>query len=316
VIFFFKKFETHKIFAILSDMKTLLVIVSKNQQQYAEKMNEALGNLSVQPDGVLVILERPSPAEINISKRAYTNPLVTIIVSSSLPKFIGRPQMNFHVPYFCAAHARNLGVYYAIEHSYEAIIFIDGDCFPEVDLVKSHKQLLESDDPTITVGRRCEAKYAWHDQREKDDIYPIPIFNKPGRITREAFFVDSGVVWTCNMGINRKALDLLISTNKTLYGREELCSSDFCGTWGGEDGFIGLEALYLDITVLPICEANSGVRHNEHPRPLDKYDHETFIKYLEEKREELIYLMQANGIPCPRFMPKDIIVGNREWIKK
>ena len=128
--------------------------------------------------------------------------------------------------------------------------------------------------------------------------------------------MDPGVVWTCNKGINRKAIELMTSTNKTLYGRDELCSSDFCGTWGGEDGFIGLEALYLDISVITVCAPDAGVRHNEHPRPLDKYDHETFVAYLEEKREELMYLMKANGIPCPRYIPKDIIIGNRDWIKK
>lgn len=297
-------------------MKILLVIVSKDQQQYAENMNAAIEKLTVKPDGVLVVLERPTPAEINATKRAYTNELVTVLISSSLPDYVGRPQMNYHVPYFCAGHARNLALRYPGTNDYDAVIFIDGDCYPEPDLIKAHKELLDSEDPVITVGKRNEAKYAWHDQREKDDTFPIPIFDKQERITRESFFVDSGVLWTCNMGINRKAIELMTSTNKTLYGRDELCSSDFCGTWGGEDGLIGLEALYLDISVMPVCSANAGVRHNEHPRPLDKYDHETFVAYLEEKREELLYLMKANGIPCPRFVPKDIIIGNRDWIKK
>lgn len=299
-------------------MKTLLVILSKDQQQYAGKMNEAIDNLSVKPDGIRVILDRPSPAEINASKRAYTNDLVTIMVSSSLPTYVGRPQMNFHVPYFCADHSRNLGVKYARENGYESIIFIDGDCYPEKDLIKAHKDLLESDEPVITVGKRCEAKYGWHDQREKDESFPIPIFEQNERITKEAFFVDSGVLWTCNMGINLAALNKMLETNKTLYGREELCSGDFCGTWGGEDGFIGLEALYLDISVMPVCAKDAGIRHEEHPRPLDKYDHETFISYLEEKREELMYLLVANGLGCNgfRFVPKDIIVGNRDWVHK
>ena len=170
----------------------------------------------------------------------------------------------------------------------------------------------------ITVGKRLEAKYAWHDQREKDSRYPIPVFRKPERITNEAYFVDSGVIWTCNMGINMAAIRKILGTNKLLYGREELCSSDFCGTWGGEDGFIGLEALYLDISVMPICNDLAGVRHEEHLRPLDKYDFENFTAFLEEKREELMYLLVVNEIGCNghRFVPKDIIIGNRDWIKE
>lgn len=297
-------------------MRTLLVIVSKDQQQYAEKMNAAIEKMTVKPDGVLVVLERPTPSEIIAAKRAYRSELVTVLISTSMPDYVGRPQMNYHVPYFCAGHARNMGVKFANEQGYDAIVFIDGDCYPEPNLIKAHKELLDSEEPVLTVGKRCEAKYGWHDQREKDENFPIPIFDKSERVTREAFFVDSGVVWTCNMGINRKAIELMTSTNKTLYGRDELCSSDFCGTWGGEDGFIGLEALYLDISVMPVCAPDAGVRHNEHPRPLDKYDHETFVAYLEEKREELMYLMEANGIPCPRYITKDTIIGNRDWIKK
>ena len=297
-------------------MKTLLVIVSKDQQQYAGKMNEAIGNLSEKPDGVLVVLDRPSPGEIAASKRAYTDASVTIMVLASPPEFVGRPQMNYRVPYFCAGNARNAGTKYARENGYEAIIFIDGDCYPEQNLIKCHKELLESDNPVLTVGKRREAKHGWHDQREKDETYPIPIFNKQERITNEAFFVDSGVLWTCNIGLNAKALDTITSANNTLYGRDELCSSDFCGTWGGEDGFLGLEALYLDIEILPVCSPDAGVRHVEHPRPLDRYDHETFVVYLEEKREELLYIMKAHGIACPRYIPKDIIVGNRDWISK
>ena len=51
-------------------MKALLVIVSKDQQQYAEKMNAAIEKLTVKPDGVLVVLERPTPSEIIAAKRA------------------------------------------------------------------------------------------------------------------------------------------------------------------------------------------------------------------------------------------------------
>ena len=29
-----------------------------------------------------------------------------------------------------------------------------------------------------------------------------------------------------------------------------------------------------------------------------------------------MYLMEANGIPCPRYITKDTIIGNRDWIKK
>jgi len=297
-------------------MKTLLAIVSKSQQQYAERMKSAIDGLTVKPDGVLVVLDRPSVQELNVSRKTFDGPLYRVEQMTAIPEYAGRPQMNHGVPYFCAGAARNMAAGIALSEGYDSVVFIDGDCFPEPDLIAAHGELLVSEEATVTVGRRCEGKYGWHDQREKDTTYPIPIFERQERVTKEAFFVDSGVLWTCNMGINRKALDIIMSANRDLYGRAELCSSDFCGTWGGEDGFLGLEALYLDIPVMPVCRTGAGVRHVEHDRPLDKYDHETFIAYLEEKREELLYLMKSHGMDCPRYLPKDIIIGDRVWAKK
>lgn len=293
-------------------MRTLFVILSKDQDKYAEEMNRHLEQLSTKPDKVLVLLDRPELREMNATKRAYAdNPLVEVITVRDIPAHIGRPQMNYGVPYFCAGHLRNIAAKYAIDNGYDAAIFIDGDCYPEPDMVKAHIALLDRIEPTITVGRRLEGKHAWHDQREVSEDFPIPIFNKPNTpVTNEAFFVDSGVVWTCNMGINRAALEHFFNLNDTLFGRKELCSSDFCGTWGGEDGYIGLQALYTGVEVLPVCDKNAGIRHVNHDRPLDKYDHETFVAYLEEKREELLYLLKINHIECKyNYVPKDIVLG-------
>lgn len=297
-------------------MKTLLTIVSKNQQQYAARMKEAVEAMSCIPDRVLIVLDRPTAQELKDTQDIFGSPLYHVVSVQDIPSYAGRPQMKYGIPYFCAGAARNMAARFAMEADYDAVIFIDGDCYPEPDLVNAHLELLESEEPAVTVGRRNEAKHGWHDQREKDAEHPIPIFGKQERITKEAFFVDSGVVWTCNMGINRQAMSEIMSLNKALFGRDELCSSDFSGTWGGEDGYLGLEAFYLDIPVMPVCRKGAGVRHVEHDRPLDKYDHETFVAYLEEKREELLYLMKANGRPCPRYVPKGIIIGNRDWVKK
>lgn len=296
-------------------MRTLLVIPSKNQERYAPAMSESIKSLSVKPDKVLVMLDRPALKEMNLTKKAYQdNSIVEVRVVRNIPVGIGRPQMNYGVPYFCAGHMRNLAVSYALEENYDSVIFIDGDCYPEKDLIKAHNALLDTkEERVITIGRRCEGKHAWHDQREVSKEHPVPIFNKPNTpITNELFFVDSGVVWTCNMGINRHALRHMVELNEKLYGRRELCSSDFCGTWGGEDGFIGMEAFYTGVTLLPVCDADAGIRHVEHERPLDKYDHETFISYLEERREELLYLLKVHGMECKyKYVPKDIIIGNQ-----
>ena len=57
-------------------MRTLLVIPSKNQEQYAPTMNESIKSLSVKPDKVLVMLDRPALKEMNLTRKAYQdNPM-------------------------------------------------------------------------------------------------------------------------------------------------------------------------------------------------------------------------------------------------
>jgi len=300
-------------FYYIISMKRLLVIISKDQQQYANKINDALSQLSEHPEEILVYLDRPSTTELETVTTEYAGNHVTVLASNTLP-CVGRPPMIWGTPYFGAGHIRNLALQYAMGHDYDIVIFIDGDCIPEPDLIRGHTDILSSDEPTITVGRRLEGFYGWHDQREKDEHRLIPIFNTQCRVTSEAYFVDSGVLWSCNMGMNREAIEQITKLNLLLYGRSEVFSTDFLGTWGGEDGFLGLEAFYSDIPVVPVCSNGTGVQHEEHPRPIEKYDFINFTPFLEEKREELLYLMASNGMDCNgcRYVPINIILGPRK----
>lgn len=297
-------------------MKSLLAIVSKNQSQHVTQMAAAIHDLSRRPDGIILVLDRPSPRELVETRNAFEGSRVKIIVVGHTPDNMGRPCMDFPVHHFCAGACRNVAIEYALTQGYDAVIFIDGDSFPEPNLIKGHLSILGNDAPTISVGRRCERMYDWHDQREGYCDNPIPIFTRMEQITKEAFFVDSGIIWTCNIGMNRLAIESIRHLNKTLFGREEVFSSDFCGTWGGEDGYLGLEAYYTGIEMYPVCAKHAGIRHADHPRPEEKYDHETFVDILESKREELMFLMKGEGRDCCGhiFIPKDIIVGDRNWM--
>lgn len=248
--------------------------------------------------------------KINARKILSRYQTISLVTIEDIPEYVGHPQMTYGEEYFMAGHARNVAIEYAVDNGFDIVIFIDGDCMPEPDFIKSHAAILSIPSPCTTVGKRKEAIWGYDDQRMVSKINPIPIFHgKPTNVTNEFYFVDSGVLWTCNFGMNIAAISALYGINERLYGRREVFSSDFSGTWGGEDGFIGLECLYCKIPVYALEKGNNGVRHKEHPRPTGKYDHITFIDYLEERREDLLFRMGLFGMEHPEYKSKSELAG-------
>lgn len=288
-------------------MKTLLVIPSKGQTQYLPELVAHIEKLAAKPTDIWIYLDRPTGRErVETMRYLKDHPSITLKVNTGMPEYVGHPQMNAGEEYFLAGHVRNIAIEYAYANEYDSVIFIDGDCMPEPDLISGHNELLDADTPRITIGKRKEIKWGLDDQRVASPSSLIRIFGPNGgkRITSEFYFVDSGVVWTCNFGINRKGIERLYEMNTQLYGRREVFSSEFSGTWGGEDGFLGLECLYGNIGVYSLKDGTNGIIHKEHERPVRKYDHITFIDYMEFRREELLARMNSFGMEVPPFVPR------------
>lgn len=275
-------------------MKTALVILCKNQEKYADTIVRGVLAQSVKPDRVLVVMDRPGLLERMAMTKSYKEiPGCEFFIVSSTPDSIERPPMLAGMVPFCAGHCRNL----ALEMLYDMdlVIFMDGDCIPLANMVESHVAAYE--EGCVIVGRRTEVKWGSEDQRQCSSEHPVPIFgDTPGYVTSERFIADSGVVWTCNFGITAGAIKAIKKLNEELYGVSAVFHPDFCGRWGGEDGFLGIECFYggIPIRTTPIMEAD-GVSHIEHPRPENKYDLTSFIAFLEMKRMEFIYLLNATG---------------------
>lgn len=274
-------------------MNVLLAIPARNQNKYIEAIVDAIGAMSVKPSVVLYMADRPTSHDtFEATKLIGNTGLVQYYPIRELPSYVGRPQMNYNSDMFLAGYVRNKAIEYMHVHKeLDAVVFIDGDCIPEPDLIKSHMSVLSADGAVLSVGKRKEAEYGWDDQRmEKDSLCKI-FHDTPTEITDEKLFVDSGVVWTCNFGMNRAAVQEIVKTNEELYGRPEVFSSDFLGTWGGEDGFLGLECFYRGIPVIALENGNNGIRHQYHSRDSKQYDHLSFMNYLEQQRERLLYLL-------------------------
>lgn len=275
----------------------LVAIPAKSQEQYLDEMIAAVDAMSVKPDKVLYMQDRPTGKErVEAMRKLKSHPLIEHHPVSDLPPYVGRPQMVLGVSQFLTGYVREQAIDYMIKNGYDQILFFDGDCMPEPDIVKDHLELLAGSEPRVTVGMRKESMYGWTDQRTTEECHAHIFFDKPTVVDQEYMFVDSGVVWTCNFGMNIAAINKLRETNKTIYGRSEVFPSDFLGTWGGEDGFVGLECFYRNIEVVSLPIGNNGIRHKYHPRPERKYQHTAFIPNLEEHREELLYLLDRFGM--------------------
>ena len=293
-------------------MKILLAIPSKNQSQYIGDIIDHIGKMSVKPDHVLYFQDRPSAKELVEGKRLLPtrDGLIELVVSRSEPEIIGHPQMAYGESQFLTGYIREQAIDYMLQNGYDAVVFIDGDCLPEPELIEAHKAILCKETPVVTVGQRKEFMHEWTDQRLAPDSKLDIFSDEPREVENEGYFVDSGVVWTCNFGMNRAAVMKLRELNKILYGREETFSSDFVGTWGGEDGFIGLECFYTLTPVIALPKGENGIKHQFHLRESAKYQHVAFIQYLEQHREQLLYLLDCYDFNYRniRYVPREDIL--------
>ena len=294
-------------------MKTLLAIPNKEQVKYLDQMVEHIEAMSVKPDKVLYLQDRPSARDmVDCRKILAGHPLIEQVVVRDQPEHLGHPQMVYGEYHFLTGHVREVAIDYMLQNGYEAIVFIDGDCLPEPDLIKDHQSILGvAGGAAVTIGQRKEYMHGWVDQRMTSKSKMSIFFNEPKQVTNEGYFVDSGVVWTCNFGMNLDAVIHLRRLNNMLYDRNETFHSDFLGTWGGEDGFIGMECFYTGVPVYALPIGQNGIKHQYHDRRSAKYQHVSFISFLEAHREQLIFLLNLYKVnPKPiEFSPRSDILA-------
>lgn len=265
-------------------MKTTVIIPIHKQFKYYKKIINGLERQSVLPDMVHVILDRPDPDESIDDIETSLN--VKIITHDGKDAYIGNKTEG--QPLFLTPYNRNLGIDTAIEDGCDKFIFIDGDCVPQEKLVESHLRKINYDIPVLTCGRRRESKYRWQDRREyMPELTHLELFRKNGTLIRNPELIKKSlIVWSCNIGMNMKTVRMLKKFNKKYYGRNEVFCSEFTGSWGGEDGFLGIEAFYCRVFISTIGEKKAGIEHIDHPRPSEKYTVE-HLRYYAKQMEKI-----------------------------
>lgn len=174
---------------------------------------------------------------------------------------------------FMAGRARDVGVDYAVSMGAYGMVFVDEDCIPQDDLVKSHMEYLKCDLPVISLGRRLEKEKSWQDPRELGDAGNLHLFSDRGSVVQSpTILANCLATWTCNMGINARAVRVLRAAMCRLCGKERLFHPAFDGKWGGEDAFLGYVAWAYKVVMAYLPYGANAVRHMDHPRPPSVYD--------------------------------------------
>ena len=265
-------------------MKIALIIPLHDQTIYWEKILRGIQTQTRLPDCVYAVVDRPNldriPDCVSIIKKANSTISVPInvITVDSVPLNTKRHADKG----FLAGYIRNIGLQEAIKDGYDCFVFIDGDCIPQKELIRSHELLCSYDVPLMSIGRRRESKYRGLDSREhQPNLTHLNIFGRNGTLINNPDLIKQClVVWSCNIGINMKAVSIIQRFNKKYYDRYELFNSEFNGAWGGEDSFLGITAWYCRIFMHTMGEAKSGVEHIDHPRPETIYtiNHKQFFE--------------------------------------
>lgn len=240
------------------------------------------------PGKVYALLDRATDEEYDIIKSLsdLSDLNIQVIKVPKPPHYLIKREV-IGEPFY-TGYVRNYGLDIAISEGYTQFVFIDGDCVPQSGLFNAHFNKLDVDLPVLSIGRRREKKFRWKDQREvTPEFTHLDIFRKEGFLVNNPELITSCViVWSCNIGMNIKLVNLLKKFNDKYYSRSEVFCSDFLGAWGGEDGFLGVQSWFVRGFITTIGDIKGGVQHIDHPRPSDKYtvDH---MKYFQEQLQRL-----------------------------
>ena len=177
----------------------------------------------------------------------------------------------------------------------DAIVFMDGDCFPDTpDFLESYSILLDNHDLVFGTRRHTSVdglemppsdlltanmdnlyhgkKLTYSDLRLVSGA--VGAWRDAKKFTERLDLMLTGMIgWSCNFGFSRKGLERLREFQKATYGLDEgiFDSNAFQEGWGYEDVAMGIDALYagLDITI------TDGVRvgHHSHNRSDGLFDH-------------------------------------------
>lgn len=234
-----------------------LVVLIHDQAQNLPRLIAAYKGLASQPALFVFVLDR------------CTDNSKSILASSGLNCSIVEVS---HTATFMAGANRDLGLLEAEKQLPNCdVVFLDGDCVPTRDLIEAHARNLNvnRDFPTATIGRRVNENGAGEDLHDDTRIIHARanrrVFGTEDRLVLTKVPANSRMLtWSCNLGLNRKMIELCRWTNNQISATSGRVFNDaFDGRWGGEDDFVGLTASYFGAAVIALSPKHH-VRHIWH----------------------------------------------------
>jgi hypothetical protein len=239
-------------------MFSVIVICTASQTQNLNEILIALSKQSELPDHVCVVFEGPEELYWSLQTTCAEFGIEFV---RSIHKFVG----------FSAGANRDAGIQFITKHyGTSDFLFLDGDCVPSPDLIKHHRCILDSSNgPAIGCGLRRN--------RTSHGLVADRRLNHPA--TRMRLYVNGldrllinpkeiiahSAVWSCNMSLNREAVDLIVKANQLVWpdtGR--LFAPGFDGMWGGEDTLIGVFGFRTGCKIILMNPTVSWVEHIDH----------------------------------------------------
>lgn len=219
----------------------------------------------------------------------------------------------------------------------DAIVFMDGDCFPENPaFLEKYWMLLDNHDLVFGTRRHTPVDGLSVPPSDlltanMDNLYhgkplnysdlrlvsgAVGAWRDSKSFAERLDLMLTGMIgWSCNFGFTRKGLETLRKFQKDTYGLDEgiFDSCAFHEGWGYEDVAMGIDALYAGLDIM----ISDGVRvgHHSHDRSDGLFDHvkgrhaimERY-RMLEEAREKWEWVKRA-AIVASAFFTGGLITG-------
>ena len=214
---------------------------------------------------------------------------------------------------------RNSVISHFLGSDYDALVFMDGDCYPDSpDFLGRYETLLSNHD--LVFGTRRHDDVSGLDTPPSDlltanmdnlwsgnpvDYTDLRVVSGAVRAWKEAMTFNerldlmlTGMIgWSCNFGFTKRGLAQLRKFQKDTYGMDEgiFDSEAFKDGWGYEDVAMGIDALYagLDIDITDTVR----VGHRSHNRSDGLFDHVKGRHAIMERHRMLErYVKSRNGI--------------------
>lgn len=280
-------------------IKIAVAITNHNQHDMVSETIEMLRSAPTKPSHIYVLSDGKPFWDFSGDPR--------IIPVNNAKKFIGR----------CGN--RNSVIEPFLHSTDDAIVFMDGDCFPDTDdFIGQYADMLKQHD--LVFGTRRHTQVDGLDMPPSDLLTAnmdnmwnnLPINYADLRVVSGAvsgwheaktfnerldLMLTGMIGWSCNFGFSKNGLKRLRKFQKKTYGLDEgiFDSAAFGGGWGYEDVAMGIDALYagLDIHITDTVR----VAHRAHDRSDGLFDHVKGRHAIMERSRMLDNCVKArNGI--------------------